>query len=285
MTPLDIAYDQVKEAAIPSAVADVAMELKSGFGGQFVDALKGAGALALAGAALGGMTQAAQALHAAATKSHDYNQMMGMHPDLKEHPNQTLVANAFTTLRRFSPAFSKDPLVAGSYVKRIVMNPDAAGGLINESLGASSKIESVMAQQALLAGQQGLKYKDPRELMAKDLSHQRAIEGIHQEGRESLLGKQQGFQAEQNALQNRLQATMANKMRAQSRREGVLNRGAQINLQGLRADDTWAQAVGEQQHRVDEAEAQEEMLRTDPNFTGRIRLTLPTHRPWTPPRP
>lgn len=82
-----------------------------------------AGTAALAGvgaAGFAGLVGAAGKLYDAATKTRDFNSMLEANPDLHSHLEQDPGGfnRMFTSLRRFSPEFTKDPLVAGSLMRQ-----------------------------------------------------------------------------------------------------------------------------------------------------------------------
>ncbi len=78
-------------------------------------ALAGAGAAAFAG-----LTGAAGKLYDAATKSRDFSAMMEANPHLHDHLQADPAGfnRLFTSLRKFSPEFTKDPMVAGSLMSQ-----------------------------------------------------------------------------------------------------------------------------------------------------------------------
>lgn len=82
-----------------------------------------AGSAALAGAgaaAFAGLVGAAGKLYDAATKTRDFNNMMEANPDLHEHLQADPAGfnRMFTSLRRFSPEFTQEPMVAGSLMRQ-----------------------------------------------------------------------------------------------------------------------------------------------------------------------
>lgn len=96
-----------------------------------------AGALAVAGGAM-----AAQGIYNAATKSRDFRAMLEENPDLaqRQQENPKLFNRMFTTLRTFNPDFSRDPIVAGSYIRQMVEEPVHAGGKVVETLSFRDKM-------------------------------------------------------------------------------------------------------------------------------------------------
>ena len=148
-----------------SAMSQVGTE---GFGGDVARRALGSG-LAIAGTgllALGGM--AAQKLFDAATKTRDFKTMLEYNPDLIERheANPRFFNQAFSTLRTMNPAFSKDPLVAGSYMRNMTHPGDEslAGAKAVEALTFRDKAQSPMAgefMKTMLRGGPALASIDP----------------------------------------------------------------------------------------------------------------------------
>ena len=109
------------------------------FGGALRDSAATGLGVGLAGAGVAMVGVAAQKIWAAATKAHDFKQMMGssFNADLHEHhamkPKE--FNEAYSSLRIFNPAFAKDPMVAGTYMRRMMtFKPEDAGGTLIEAL-------------------------------------------------------------------------------------------------------------------------------------------------------
>lgn len=83
--------------------------------GVGMGALAGMGSAAFAGLSLG-----AAKLYDAATKTHDFNNMMEANPDLLEHHQQDPAGfnRMFSALRTMAPEMTKEPLVAGAFMRR-----------------------------------------------------------------------------------------------------------------------------------------------------------------------
>jgi hypothetical protein len=99
-----------------------------------------AGGLVAAAAAAGvarGVSAAAEALTFAA----DYQAMIKAHPQLTEYPPDRVKA-VFNTLRHMNLAFSKDPLIAGSFVYRSLQNtiPEHPEAMPEVSIGAAKEL-------------------------------------------------------------------------------------------------------------------------------------------------
>lgn len=101
-------------------------------GGKMLES--GAGGLAYAGMGLGvaGVAQAAQHLYSAATKKRDFDNMLAQNPHLislhQEDPEG--FGHMYTSLRAMNPEFSRDPLVAGSYMwEAMSRDPQSRGAV------------------------------------------------------------------------------------------------------------------------------------------------------------
>lgn len=90
-----------------------------GFGRQAGTAMGMGVATGLGGAAFAGLTVGAAKLYDAATKTRDFNNMMEANPDLHElHKEDPAGFNRmFSALRTMAPDFTKEPLVAGTYMR------------------------------------------------------------------------------------------------------------------------------------------------------------------------
>ena len=111
---------QHKEAA---GVIDT---LRAAGGPAFANALIQTGATAVAGGLLYGGGQLVGSLTGRINKSRAYRAMLKEHPELSDSPR---IQRAFDTLWRFSPNTAQDPLVSGTFVKRVA----EYGGLIDPS--------------------------------------------------------------------------------------------------------------------------------------------------------
>lgn len=123
-----------------------------GFRAPVMKALHGMGSGALQGAgvmgaatAVGAAGLAVSKIYAAATKSRDFRNMLSYNPDLQEHHDRDprMFNQMFTSLRTMNPGFSADPIVAGSYMRRMTENPLNAGGIAVESVSSRDKMPSM----------------------------------------------------------------------------------------------------------------------------------------------
>lgn len=99
-------------------------------------AAAGAAAGAAVGLAGAGLGAAVSKIIDAATKGHDFRQMMQSNEDLHPHyaSDPKKFNLMFNTLRTMNPQFSKDPLVAGSFMRRMIESPMGIGGIAGEAL-------------------------------------------------------------------------------------------------------------------------------------------------------
>lgn len=111
-------------------------------------AIAGAGTLSLA--ALG-----VHKLYDAATKTRDFKSMLEYAPDVAEMhaENPQKVNQMFSTLRTFNPDFTRDPVVASSYVRRMVGEAESggAGGIAVEALQSRDKMKHPYSDTVLRA--------------------------------------------------------------------------------------------------------------------------------------
>jgi hypothetical protein len=95
-----------------------------------------AGAAATVGLVGAGIHGAVSKIVDVATKSHDFRQMMhaneDLHPHYESDPKRFNLM--FNTLRTMNPSYSKDPLVAGSFMRRMIESPTGLGGIAGEAL-------------------------------------------------------------------------------------------------------------------------------------------------------
>lgn len=112
----------------------------------------GAGAVAAVGL---GVRQ----LVGAANKKHQFRAMMESNPDLAGHQKQNprFFNTAYTSLQGLNPTYGKDPIVAGSLMRRMMENQDTAGGILMGTMKSPSPSMGGMGVRAdLRAGPIGL---------------------------------------------------------------------------------------------------------------------------------
>lgn len=151
------AYDDfkaMKKQAFPAPTPPSFMGSVSSAAGKLPGAIvSGIGATA-ATAAVTGLGFAAQKIYDAMTKRHDFNSMLEMNPDLAEHHvnSPKMFNQMFSTLRTMNPGFSKDPMVAGTYMRRMMESPLHAGGIAVEAFGQSRGPQGLLATSAQESG-------------------------------------------------------------------------------------------------------------------------------------
>lgn len=157
MTPLE-AFLKEKSAAEKSA------SFSSGFRKQirptsFGSALGQGAATALVSAGMAGIGMATAKIYDAMTKKRDFNQMLESNPDLIEHHEQDpkRFNQMFSSLRMMNPAFSADPVVAGTYMRRMAESPLSSGGIAVEALGHRETTKSPIMDAFVRGGLEGAK--------------------------------------------------------------------------------------------------------------------------------
>jgi hypothetical protein len=170
------AYLTEKKAGFFSGIAEGARHALTGVAPEAQQFLRGAGGdamrsagqhvgrgvvgggLAAAGAAaVGGAAAGASKLYDAATKAHDFRNMLEYNPDLvaRHEENPKLFNQMFSTLRAFNPTFSKDPLVAGKYMREMSEDPLSAGGKVVDALNFADKVGPSFGSSVTRAAQSG----------------------------------------------------------------------------------------------------------------------------------
>lgn len=93
---------------------------------------------AVGGAVIAGGAMGLQKLHDAATKSRDFRKMMEFGADLQDAHKQDprMFNQMYSSLRNVNPAFAKDPLIAGNYMRKMLGSPEAAGAFLEAAAGS-----------------------------------------------------------------------------------------------------------------------------------------------------
>lgn len=128
-------YFETKQASAPGGTYN-----------RLADAAKGALLTGGVSAGAAGLGLAAQKVYDAITKSRDFRLMLEHNPDLHEQlaEKPKLFNQAYSSLRTLNPAFGKDPIIAGSYMRQVMDAPLTAGGVLEQSLDHSMKGHSPM---------------------------------------------------------------------------------------------------------------------------------------------
>ena len=98
----------------------------------------GSGAVGLAATGLGvGAIKAYRAIR----KRQDFKDMMNHNPDLHEFQQQDPSKfNAhYNSMRSMVPAYAEDPIVAGSLMRNMSLNPETAGSVLMQGMESRSK--------------------------------------------------------------------------------------------------------------------------------------------------
>lgn len=88
--------------------------------------------LGAASAGLAGLGLAAAKLYEAATKGRDFRKMLEANPELHEHQqrNPEEFNLMYSALRTMNPDFAAEPLVAGTYMQKMIESPRETRGMV-----------------------------------------------------------------------------------------------------------------------------------------------------------
>lgn len=105
-------------------------------GGSLARGLGSGAALAGGAALIGGAALGAAKLHSAVTKGRDFNKMMEFNPDLQDlHEQDPVMFNQmFSSLRNANRDYSSDPIIAGTYMRKLMDEPTLAGGALADAM-------------------------------------------------------------------------------------------------------------------------------------------------------
>lgn len=119
---------------------------------------------AIAGAGATALGAGAAKIVDAITKVHDFNTMLNNNEDLREHfeQNPKFFNLAYSSLRSTSPAFGKDPIIAGHYMRSIMENRSNAGGLLTQAMHDSPKPMGSLAETVGRGALEGAKASYPK---------------------------------------------------------------------------------------------------------------------------
>jgi hypothetical protein len=116
------------------------------------------------GALAAGIGMAASKIYDAITKTRDFRSMLENNADLQQHyeQNPKYFNLAYNSLRSTSPAFGKDPIVAGHYMRRIMDDQGDAGGILMQAMkdsprAAGNPMVESFGQGAMEGAKAGLK--------------------------------------------------------------------------------------------------------------------------------
>jgi hypothetical protein len=143
MDPIDEAM-QAKEAFLGSFFGGASRAMKKNVGSRASrmageELIRGLGAgagTALIGAGVAVAAVGVKKLIGAAHKKRDFRSMMELNPDLasQQKKNPKFFNTSYNSLRSLNPAYGKDPVVAGSLMRRMMENPATAGGILMSTM-------------------------------------------------------------------------------------------------------------------------------------------------------
>lgn len=93
----------------------------------------------------------------------NFNKMLDKHPNLKSHSNRTLVQDAFNTLHTLNPTYASDPLVSGSYVKRVIDSEGVDMNMLGALATSNKAINDASRKQDSLTPLLARQYATPLE--------------------------------------------------------------------------------------------------------------------------
>jgi hypothetical protein len=130
-----------------------------GAGRRFAGDLATGAATTLGAGAVAGIGLGVRQLVGAATKKRQFREMMETNPDLQEHQksNPRFFNTAYNSIRGLNPSYGKDPVVAGTLMRRMMETPDNAGGILMQTMKPPAPSAGGMGVRAdLRAGPIGL---------------------------------------------------------------------------------------------------------------------------------
>jgi hypothetical protein len=145
-------------------------------GGRVGNAATAALGMGAGAAAFGALAMGGHKAYLAATKTRDFNSMMEANPDLREHNKGDPAGfnRLFTSLRTFAPEFTRDPMVAGAYMRRGMESPVENRGMLGvEAMGAMrEQRQHPVVQEAMGGFREGMKAKGPeKKLLSQRKTH------------------------------------------------------------------------------------------------------------------
>lgn len=123
---------------------------EANFAGDFGKAMIGGLGAGAATAVIGGAAVGAKHLFQAGTKAKSFRQMLSHNEDLAAHHEQDprRFNQLYSSLHSMNPDFARDPIVAGTYMRRMVENPLTAGGVLAETVGHRAAFPSMIDRSA-----------------------------------------------------------------------------------------------------------------------------------------
>ena len=176
-----------------------------GFGRDFGSALGFGAATAGASGVIAGIGVAAGKIYNAATKARDFRNMMSFNPDLQEHHDRDprMFNQMFTSLRNMNPSYSKDPLVAGTYMRQMVESPLTAGGKLTDAIGNRDAFRSPFSK-AVEEGMSGAKERLKYQMKQEEPDPLAGLRSEHEKLRmEADIAKNRGLMDREKLMQQR----------------------------------------------------------------------------------
>lgn len=127
------------------AMKAVGAGMKKGFGQAMETTVPQVATVALLTGMMSAGTDVAKdayrALKSKVTENKNYQAMLEKNPSLRNHPDQEMIRDTFKTLHRFNPAYSGDPLVAGTFVQNAVDMERLDVNQVNQLVSAAKTIK------------------------------------------------------------------------------------------------------------------------------------------------
>lgn len=141
-----------------AAFMDAAKQL-GGAAGQALGGAVATGAVAMTGIAV-------SKLYDAATKARDYRAMLAANPEVHEfaRENPNMANSMFTSLRQLNPSYSKDPFVAGHFMRQMANDPNGAGGYLMIATQDRAKFDHPVLETYLKGSLEGIKPRSAQSL-------------------------------------------------------------------------------------------------------------------------
>lgn len=148
---------------------------------------------AAASGAVAAATLGAHHVYDALTKARDFKEMLkspfnsDLGPLHEQSPDRFNAA--FTSLRRVNPALTKDPMVSGAYMRRVMMYDDAgASGVLVEALNQKDRMGTSPMVEALARGNQ-MGVQHVFQDRANRINDERAVGNAARIEQEKMRGK------------------------------------------------------------------------------------------------
>jgi len=130
MNPVEEALEALEKEAGLGGFARKALESPAG------QSFREAAGASFGVAAVAGIGAGVAKLVDAVQKKRQFGAMLEVNPDLREHQrtNAPFFNTAYNSMRTMNPSYGKDPIVAGTIMRRMMESPDAAGGVLMSTM-------------------------------------------------------------------------------------------------------------------------------------------------------